>query len=76
MVDFSELKGKAQDAMTKAQDALADHADQIKSGIDKAGDFVAGKVGHGETVDKVEGALSGFVDKVAGSDGASGDAKS
>jgi hypothetical protein len=61
MVDFDELKDKA-------QDFVGDHAEQIKDGIDKAGDFVSDKIGHDDTVDKVEGALSGFVDKLAGDD--------
>lgn len=61
MVDFDDVKDKA-------QDFVGEHADQIKGGIDKAGDFVADKVGHGETVEKVEDALSGFVDKLAGND--------
>lgn len=61
MVDFDELKDKA-------QDLVGDHAEQIKDGIDKAGNFVADKFGHGDKVDKVEGALSGLVDKLAGDD--------
>lgn len=59
MVDFGELKDKA-------EDLVGDHADQIKDGVEKAADFVADKIGHEETVDKVEGAISGFVDKLAG----------
>jgi hypothetical protein len=59
MVDFDELKNKA-------QEFVGDHADRIKGGIDKAGEFVADKVGHEDTVDKVEDALSGIVDKLAG----------
>jgi hypothetical protein len=59
MVDFGELKDKA-------QDFVGDHADQVKEGVDKAGDFVADKIGHEEQVEKVEGAISGFVDKIAG----------
>lgn len=59
MVDFDELKDKA-------EGFVGEHADAIKGGIDKAGDFVAGKVGHGETVDKVESALGGLVDKLSG----------
>jgi hypothetical protein len=59
MVDFDELKDKA-------QEFVGDHADRIKGGIDKAGEFVADKIGHEDTVDKVEDALSGIVDKLAG----------
>lgn len=59
MVDFDELKDKA-------QGLVGDHADEIKQGIDKAGDAVAGKIGHEEQVQGVENALTGFVDKLAG----------
>lgn len=59
MVDFDDLKDKA-------QDFVGEHADTIKQGVDKAGDFIADKIGHEETVDKVENAISGFVDKLAG----------
>lgn len=59
MVDFDELKDKA-------QDLVGDHADQIKDGVEKVADFVSDKIGHEETVDKVEDAISGFVDKLAG----------
>lgn len=59
MVDFDELKDKA-------QDLVGDHAEQIKDGVEKVGGFVADKIGHEDTVDKVEDAISGFVDKLAG----------
>ncbi|MEO7125666.1 MAG: antitoxin [Nakamurella sp.] len=59
MVDFDGLKDKA-------QDLVGDHAAQIKDGIDKVGDFVAGKIGHGDKIDKAEDAVSGLVDKLAG----------
>jgi hypothetical protein len=59
MVDFDELKDKA-------QDFVGEHADTIKGGIDKVGDFVSDKIGHEDTVDKVGDALSGIVDKLAG----------
>lgn len=61
MVDFDELKDKA-------QDFVGEHSEAIKGGIDKAGDFVADKIGHDETVDKVENTLSGLVDKLSGDD--------
>ncbi len=61
MVDFGEIKDKA-------QDAVADHADDIKEGVDKVGDFVADKIGHEDKVEKAEDAISGFVDKLAGED--------
>lgn len=58
MVDFGELKDKA-------EDFVGDHADQIKQGVDKAGDFVADKVGHQEQVEKAESAIGSFIDKLA-----------
>lgn len=61
MVDFDDLKDKA-------QDFVGEHADSIKDGLDKAGDFVADKIGHADTVDKVEDAIGGFIDKLAGED--------
>ncbi len=59
MVDFDELKDKA-------QDFVAEHADQVKEGVEKAGDFVADKVGHEEQVKKVSDAIGGFIDKLGG----------
>ncbi|MBN9611080.1 MAG: hypothetical protein BGO26_13965 [Actinobacteria bacterium 69-20] len=59
MVDFDGLKDKA-------EDFVGEHSDQIKQGVDKAGDFVADKIGHQEQVDKAESAISGLVDKLAG----------
>mgnify|MGYP001067428046 FL=1 len=47
MVDFDGLKDKA-------EDFVGEHSDQIKQGVDKAGDFVADKIGHQEQVDKAE----------------------
>lgn len=60
MVDFDELKDKA-------QELVAQHADTIKDGITKTGDFVGEKVGH-DKVDPIEEKLHGLVDKVAGAD--------
>lgn len=60
MVDFNELKDKA-------QDLVAQHADTIKDGIAKTGDFVGDKVGH-DKVDPIEEKLHGLVDKAAGRD--------
>lgn len=59
MVDFGELKDKA-------QDFVGEHADQVKEGVDKAGDFVASKIGHEEQVQKAEDAITGLVDKLGG----------
>ena len=60
MVDFSELKDKA-------QDLVAQHADTVKDGITKAGDFVGDKIGH-DKVNPVEEKLHDLVDKAAGND--------
>lgn len=59
MVDFGELQDKA-------ADFVGAHADQIKEGVDKAGDFVAGKIGHQEQVQKAEDAITGLVDRLGG----------
>jgi hypothetical protein len=61
MVDFDELKNKA-------QDLVAQHSDTIKDGISKTGDFVGDKVGH-DKVDPIEEKLHDLVDKAAGKDG-------
>lgn len=60
MVDFGGLKNKV-------EGFIADNDEKIKSGIEKAGDFVGGKIGH-EKVDGVEDRLTGLVDKLAGND--------
>ena len=60
MVDFDELRNKA-------QDLVAQHADTIKDGISKTGDFVGDKVGH-DKVDPIEEKLHDLVDKAAGHD--------
>lgn len=60
MVDFNELKDKAQDLLTQ-------HAGTIKDGITKTGDFVGEKVGH-DKVDPIEEKLHGLVDKAARND--------
>lgn len=54
MVDFGELKDKA-------EAFVSEHADQIKQGIGKAGDLVGSKIGH-DKVDPVEEKISGFLD--------------
>ncbi|MEJ7651145.1 MAG: antitoxin [Nakamurella sp.] len=60
MVDFGGLKNKV-------EGFIAENDEKIKSGIEKAGDFVGGKIGH-EKVDGVEDKLTGLVDKLAGND--------
>ncbi len=54
MVDFNELKNKAEAFATE-------HAAQIKQGIGKAGDLVGGKIGH-DKVNPIEEKLTSFVD--------------
>jgi hypothetical protein len=60
MVDFGELKDKA-------QDLVAQHSDTVKDGITKAGAFVGDKVGH-DKVNPIEDKLHDLVDKAAGKD--------
>lgn len=60
MVDFGELKDKA-------EAFAAQHADQIKQGVGKAGDLVGNKIGH-DKVDPVEEKISGFLDGLGGRD--------
>jgi len=60
MVDFGELKDKA-------QDLVAQHADTVKGGITKAGDFIGDKVGH-DKLNPIEDKLHDLVDKAAGKD--------
>jgi hypothetical protein len=60
MVDFGELKDKA-------QGLVAEHADKIKEGITKAGGVIGDKIGDDKT-DPVEGKLHDLVDKAAGKD--------
>jgi hypothetical protein len=64
VVDFDALKNKA-------EGLVGEHADEVKQGIDKAGDFVAGKFGHGDQVQGVQSTLSGLVDKIAREHGGS-----
>ncbi len=56
MVDFGELKAKA-------EGFVSEHDDQIKQGIDKVGDFVGNKIGH-DKVDGIEEKLSGLVNSL------------
>jgi hypothetical protein len=56
MIDFDDLRGKA-------EDFLEDHADQIDSGLDKGAKAAAKKYGHGsqleQAADKLEEMLPG-----------------
>jgi len=58
MVDFSGLADKA-------KDLLAGHSEQVKSGVEKVGEFVGNKIGH-DKVDPIEDKVGAFVDKLAG----------
>lgn len=54
---FDDIKGKA-------EELIGEHRDQVKDGIEKAGDFVDSKTGDKFTdrVDGVQKAASDFVD--------------
>jgi hypothetical protein len=56
MVDFGELRAKA-------EDFVAEHDDQVKQGIGKVGDFVGNKIGH-DKVDGIQDKLTGLVDSL------------
>jgi hypothetical protein len=58
MVDFNELADKA-------KGLVGEHADKIKSGIEKTGEFVGDKIGH-DKVNPLEEKAKGLVDKLAG----------
>ncbi|MEH0109992.1 antitoxin [Tersicoccus sp. MR15.9] len=53
MSAFDNLKGKASDLMGKAADAVRGHEDQVKQGIEKAGDFIDQKTG-GKYADRID----------------------
>jgi hypothetical protein len=57
MVDFSGLADKA-------KDLVAEHSEQVKSGVEKVGEIVGNKIGH-DKVDGVEDKIGEFVDKIA-----------
>lgn len=61
MVDFKQLKDKAQGLLTE-------HSDKIQDGITKAGGFAGSKVGR-DKVDPIQSKLKDLVDKAAGKDG-------
>ena len=60
MVDFGELKGKA-------DELLSQHADQAKTGLGKAGDLAGDRFGH-EKVDPLEDKATGYIDGLGHSD--------
>ncbi|MDQ3404840.1 MAG: antitoxin [Actinomycetota bacterium] len=61
-IDFNELKNKAAGLVEQ-------HGDKIESGVEKAGGFVKGKVGHDEQVDAV---VDKIQDLIPGEHGAQG----
>lgn len=68
MAFIDDIKGKAEGLVDQAQGLVAKNEDAIKSGIEKAGDFIDEKTGgkFAEHVDKVQGAASGLTEKMAG----------
>lgn len=58
---LDKLKGLGE----KAEDLAADHKDEVKGAVDKAGDFVD-KQTHGKYHDKIEGAEAKAGDLVEG----------
>jgi hypothetical protein len=48
--------GFLDDAVDKAKDAVADHAEQVSDALDKAADFADEKTG-GKYTDKIEGGV-------------------
>jgi hypothetical protein len=55
MVDFDDLKGKA-------ESLLGEHGDQVEDGIDKLADLAGKKFGHAGQIDQAADKLKGFVD--------------
>ncbi|MDT4920424.1 MAG: hypothetical protein QOI15_1326 [Pseudonocardiales bacterium] len=55
MVDFDDLKGKA-------ESLLGEHADQVEGGIDKLADLAGKQFGHAGQIDQAAEKLKGFVD--------------
>lgn len=54
MVDFDELR-------RKAEDAAENNADKVDSGIDKAADFLGDKFGHADQIDKAADKLKDVI---------------
>jgi hypothetical protein len=54
MVDFDELRGKA-------EELLGEHSDQVESGIDKLADLAGKQFGHAGQIDQAADKLKGFV---------------
>jgi len=53
------------DILGKAKDALGEHSEQVKEGVEKAADFIKGKVGDSgdQKVDQATSAIEGFLGK-------------
>lgn len=56
MVDFDELKGKA-------ESLLGEHGNQVDEGIDKLADLAGKKFGHAGQIDQAADKLKDFVDE-------------
>ena len=54
MVDFDELR-------SKAESLLGEHSDQVESGIDKLSDLAGKQFGHAGQIDQAADKLKGFV---------------
>jgi hypothetical protein len=54
MVDFDELRGKA-------ESLLGEHSDQVEGGIDKLADLAGKQFGHAGQIDAAAGKLKDFV---------------
>lgn len=59
-------RGQQMGIFDKVTDVVSDHADQIKDGIDKVGDFVDGKTDakYADQVDQAQDFISDQVDKL------------
>ena len=55
MVDFDDLKGKA-------EELLGEHGDKVEDGIDKIADLAGKKLGHEAQLDQAADKLKDFVD--------------
>lgn len=65
-IDFNELRNKA-------EGILEQHGDKIEQGVEKAGEFAKGKLGHDETVDRAVDKIQELIpDRPGRPDGAAG----
>lgn len=65
MVDFDDLKGKA-------ESLLSEHGDQVDDGIDKLADLAGKKFGHAGQIDQAAEKIKGFVAEQQDGPGESG----